>query len=231
MFQAVIFDMDGTLISTEKDHETAAVRALKHFGVPEVRDDRLLERIAVRASGTTNQRTMQIIIEELNLDLSSDMLVRQKSAELRKIYESKTDWGLNPGVASLIENLYRLGLRMAVASSSPYDEILYLTERFGICKYFDLLFSGDFVPRSKPEPDIFLETARKLDVKPSHCLVFEDSKNGVEAAKAAGMFTVGYNNPQTPSYDLSRADLQIDDYRRFDIRELPMGSQLKYLSR
>lgn len=216
MLKAVIFDMDGTLISTEEFHKQSAISAIQSFGILEEIDEAKVKRATTRSSGTTNQRSMEIILEEFGLDIPVKELMKRKAEELMKIYQSEKNFALIDGVKELIEALHAEGYPMAVASSSPHEEILYITERFGIDRYFDLLFSGEFVERSKPEPDIFLATAKKLSVQPQHCLVFEDSQNGVQAARSAGMFTVGYNNPQTPHYDLRQADLQINSFQEIN---------------
>lgn len=212
MLQGIIFDMDGTLISTEEFHKLSAMAALQHFYPNITIDKDRAKKATTRSAGTTNRRSMEIILEEFELKLSVEELMKQKSTELMKLYQSTSDFCLIDGVRELIITLHEEEYPLAVASSSPYEEIVYITERFQIRQYFDLLFSGDFVKNSKPAPDIFLETANKIHLPPQNVLVFEDSANGVKAAKAAGMFTVGYNNPQTPHYDLGNADLQINSY-------------------
>jgi beta-phosphoglucomutase-like phosphatase (HAD superfamily) len=88
-----------------------------------------------------------------------------------------------------------------------------ILEKTGLNGLFDVIVSGDMVTRGKPHPDIFLKAAEALSVDPKHCIVLEDSTNGLKAASAAGMYAVAYRNPGTGPQDLSLADLIID---RFD---------------
>lgn len=93
---------------------------------------------------------------------------------------------LKEGVHELLEEMKRLQLPMAVASSSGEDTIRVYLDKAGILPYFSVLVSGVDMPRSKPAPDIFLAAADKLGVRPEYCLVLEDSYNGVKAGRAAG---------------------------------------------
>ena len=87
-----------------------------------------------------------------------------------------------------------------------------ILEKSGLRKYFQHTVSSSEVGKSKPEPDVFLHAAKLLGVAPENCVVFEDSKNGIKAAKAAGMFCIAYSGANSGEQDRSHADLQIDNY-------------------
>jgi len=89
-----------------------------------------------------------------------------------------------------------------------------------ISHLFDCIVSSEDITHSKPNPEIFLKSANELSVSPTDCLVIEDAKLGVEAAKNAGMKCVGYINPKSGNQDLSEADIVIDDFSKLDIKEL-----------
>ena len=118
-----------------------------------------------------------------------------------------------PGTGKLIKGLKTRGYPVALASSSSGKVIEAELRKIGLYDHFDLIFSGDGIERGKPFPDIFIQTAGKLGIDPADCLVFEDSRNGVAAAKAAGMKCAGYINPTSGDQDLTAADMIIDDFR------------------
>ena len=101
-------------------------------------------------------------------------------------------------------------MKMAVASSSMYERIERTAKSLGVDDCFDVYVSGEQLKRPKPAPDIFIKAAELLGVSPSECIVIEDSGNGVNAAKAAGMACVGYINPGSGDQDLSAADYLVE---------------------
>jgi beta-phosphoglucomutase-like phosphatase (HAD superfamily) len=92
--------------------------------------------------------------------------------------------------------------------------------KLGITQLFDAIISAEDVKHSKPDPEIFLVSARRLNMSPAQCLVVEDAKLGVQAAKEAKMKCLGYKNPHSGEQDLSRADIVTDDFSSLDINEL-----------
>jgi beta-phosphoglucomutase-like phosphatase (HAD superfamily) len=89
-----------------------------------------------------------------------------------------------------------------------------------ITRLFDSIISAEDVAHGKPDPEIFLMSARRLKVIPAECLVVEDAKLGVEAAKEAGMKCLGYRNPHSGNQDLSKADIVTDDFSSLDVQKL-----------
>ncbi len=105
----------------------------------------------------------------------------------------------------MLKSLKEAGYKLAVASSSPYENIVLATKALHIDPYFDVLVSGESVANPKPAPDVFLKTAEALHTAPGDCLVVEDSCHGVHAAKNAGMPSIGFVNPDSGGQDLSCA--------------------------
>lgn len=118
----------------------------------------------------------------------------------------------------MIKNLYEHGFKLAIASSSPIDVIEVVVQALDIKKYFHTLVTGDYIVNSKPEPDIFIYAANKLQVSPEECFVVEDSHNGVLAAKIAGMKCIGYINKNSGSQDLTAADIIIENFSDLDFK-------------
>jgi HAD superfamily hydrolase (TIGR01509 family) len=111
-------------------------------------------------------------------------------------------------------------IKLAVASSSHKRMIEYVLKKLEIIDFFDSIVGAEDIDRSKPDPEIFLMSAKRLNVKPEECIVVEDSKLGVEAAKKAGMKCLGYFNPSSGKQDLSKADFVADDFCKLDIQKL-----------
>jgi beta-phosphoglucomutase len=121
----------------------------------------------------------------------------------------------------LIAVLSEAGVLLAVASSAPHEQIDMVLKRYGIAQHFEVRVSGDDVPRSKPNPGIFLRTAELLRMMPKECVVVEDSAAGVGAARAAGMRCIAFDAPASPTQDLSGADVRVESME--DIRRLLIG--------
>ncbi len=215
MLKAIIFDMDGVLINSEPIHFETDVNVLKKFNV-ELSYDFYKQFI-----GTTLYHIWDELIKEYKLTKSRAELIEMADVEKEKIL-SETGFIEIPGVKNLVKNIYENGYPLAVASSSPYDYIERATSAIGVRKYFKEILSGQFFENPKPAPDIFLEAAKKLGVKPEECLVIEDSKNGVRAAKAAGMVCVGFINPDSGDQDLSSADYLVEGFEEIDTNFLEM---------
>ncbi len=109
---------------------------------------------------------------------------------------------------------------MAVASSSDPETIRVILEKSDLRKYFQHTVSSSLVGKSKPEPDVFLHAAKLLGVSPENCIVFEDSKNGIKAAKTAGMYCIAYYGGDSGYQDQSQADRRITDFNEIDVETL-----------
>ena len=120
---------------------------------------------------------------------------------------------LMEAVDETVRRLHAAGMKLAVTSSAVRDSIESILERFDLLRLFDVIVDGSEVERGKPDPEAYLVTARKLDVLPQHCIVFEDSTVGVKSAKAAGMFCVAVRNPNALiRQDLDAADVVVGSF-------------------
>lgn len=206
MIKAIIFDMDGVLIDSEPGHKKVEQEFFKSLGI-EVSDEEHNKYI-----GATSYYMMEDIKRKYNLKQKIENLVTENRSSYLSYLNSLEKVEPIHGVKELIKSIYEKNIKLAVASSSPINVIETIIKLFEIEQYLDIIVTGDYVLRSKPFPDIFLLAAEKLGVKPCECIVFEDSKNGVLAAKRAGMKCVGYKNPHSGNQDLSSSDLTIDNF-------------------
>jgi len=124
------------------------------------------------------------------------------------------------GVRQYVADAKRLGLRLAVASSSSRAWVLGHLERLGLAAEWDAVLTRDDVVRTKPAPDLYLAAVDALDVEPHEVVAFEDSKNGIAAAKEAGLLCVAVPNALTAGMDLSRADMKVNSLADTRLEEL-----------
>ncbi len=125
-----------------------------------------------------------------------------------------------PGVLDYLEAARAMGLKLAVASSSSRSWVEGHLARVGLLEHFTVIRTKEDVPRTKPDPALFLRAAEDLGVSPQQAIVLEDSLNGVRAAKTAGAFTVAVPNPLTRHLDLSQADLVLTSLDDLPLWEL-----------
>jgi HAD superfamily hydrolase (TIGR01509 family) len=118
-----------------------------------------------------------------------------------------------PGVPDVLERIRQAGYRLALASSAEPEAVAATVEVLGLGRLLEAVVSGDQVTRGKPAPDIFLEAARRLEVTPGRCLVVEDTRNGLLAAKAAGMACAVVPCSFTRQQDFTEADARVGALR------------------
>ena len=206
MLKAIIFDMDGVISDSEPANLEANNLVLKKCGV------HVPLQYFEQYLGTTHEHMWNTMQEEFQLPYNTDQCIRFYRENLKHILAKE---GLRPipGVVDLIHRLYEEGFSLAVASSNMPDVIRSNMEHFGLTSYFDVMVSGKNCAHGKPYPDIFLKTAKELHVSPEECLVIEDSKNGISAAKAASMTCIGFQNPNFVPQDIHRADYIVSDFQ------------------
>ncbi|WMT39321.1 HAD family phosphatase [Paenibacillus sp. D2_2] len=201
--QAFIFDMDGVIIDSEPLHFAVDIETMEYFGHP------LTKEQFEKYVGMTNPEMWADIKREYGIGQTVDELIdyqlTQKIQAIRNMEIEPMD-----GIRPFIAELKRRGISIGLASSSPRVFIEAVLSRFELLSEFGSIVSGEEVPQGKPAPDVYLEAAKQLRVSPECCVVLEDAKHGVAAAKAAGMKCIGFTNPNSGEQDLSQADLIID---------------------
>jgi beta-phosphoglucomutase family hydrolase len=212
MKKAVIFDMDGVIEETEHAHIGAEKQTMLKYGI-EISEDELHEY-----TGTTAKVMFTSLIEKYKLNTTFDRIFKEKEEILFKLLEE--DVQPTKGVIALLRKLKKMKIKLGVASSSHKRMIEYVLKKLEIIELFDSIVGAEDIERSKPDPEIFLISAKRLNVKPEECTVVEDSKLGVEAAKKAGMKCLGYINPSSGKQDLSKADFVADNFCKLDIQKL-----------
>ncbi|GAA3016930.1 HAD family hydrolase [Streptomyces fulvorobeus] len=176
----VIFDLDGTLVDSEPNYYEAGRRLLARYGVSGFSWEQ-----HTRFIGIGTRETLTALRSEYGIEAPVDELLAGKNALYLELAGASTE--VFPEMRKLVEELHGAGVPMAVASGSSRAAIGAVLAVTGLDAYIPLYVSAEEVPRGKPEPDVFLETARRLGAEPAGCAVLEDAPPGAAAARAAGM--------------------------------------------
>jgi HAD superfamily hydrolase (TIGR01509 family) len=215
MLKALIFDFDGVILDTETPEVLVWQSIYKEHGF-ELPVDEWQKTIG--GYGISDFDAAE--------HLSHLSMGRLDPASLRVGYRKEADEIIHaspvmPGVVSMIEQAKDRGLQVAIGSSSPHSWVDTHTRRLGIFDYFDHIICQDDVPhgRTKPNPDIFLKALDQLNVKKGAAVIFEDSPNGVLAARRAGIFVVGVPNPLTARLGVT-GDITVPSLADLSLHEL-----------
>ena len=212
MKRAVIFDLDGVIVNSEDAHIESEKQTFFKFGV-KISSDELHEY-----AGATAEAMFTDLIRKYQLRTTFQEMVKIKEQSFFRLLDEDAE--PTKGVIRLIQRLKKAGTRLAIASSSNRKWIEYILRKLQITCLFDCFVGAEDIVHSKPDPEIYLKAARALGMRPDDCVVIEDAERGVQAAKRAGMKTIGYMNPRSGNQDLSEADVVIDDFSTLDVNEL-----------
>jgi beta-phosphoglucomutase len=193
--------MDGVLVHSMPLHTLAWERYLAHLGIG-------TEKLEQRMHG---RRNSELVRDLIGANLPEDVVFHHGAEKERLFREMMIAEGLGQyAIAGLHEFLARhRDLPKAVASNAEPENIDFVLDHFNLRAYFPVTVNGMQVANPKPFPDVFLEAARRLNTAPAHCIVFEDSPTGVDAARAAGMRVVGVETTPTTFHGI---DLRIKDF-------------------
>jgi len=213
MIQTVIFDMDGVIVDTEPVHHYAYDLHFKQLNIP------ITPEMYASFTGNSTKNIFERLKAEFNLEEDVQTLVETKRNLFNDAFDSKEDLYLLDGVEDLIKELHANGMQLVLASSSATVTIKRIFNRFGLHHYFTHIVSGEDFPKSKPHPAIFQHAAFLANTPVEQCIVIEDSTNGVAAAKAAGIYCVGYDSVNSKLQDYSKADRVISHFNElsFDL--------------
>ena len=181
-----IFDLDGVIVDTARYHFLAWKRLAKELGHDLTEDEN------ERLKGVSRMQSLQIVLDLASVALTDEekaILADKKNRWFVEYVERMTPDEIFPGVLDLIRELKGEGIRVGLASSSKNAQtVVRLLE---IKDEFEAIVDGSMIMNTKPDPEIFLKTAKQLNVQPHTCVVIEDAEAGVEAALSAGMKCIG----------------------------------------
>lgn len=187
--KAVIFDLDGVIVTTDDCHYTAWKKMADDEGI--YFDRKINERLR----GVSRMQSLEIILEKSDKPYTEQekiALAAKKNAYYVDLIQKLTPHDVLGGVTENLKTLKELGIKIAIGSSSKNTPIIL--NRIGLADYFDAVSDGNNIKKSKPDPEVFLKAAEMLNIAPENCMIVEDADAGIEAGKRAGMKTFALGN-------------------------------------
>lgn len=212
--KAVIFDMDGVVVNTEPIGYGANQKMYKELGI------NVPDEVYSTFIGNSDKNIIQKLKDLYEIDMTHEELLQEKYKYYFEAFDNAADLEMLPGVNDLIISLHSNGMKLLLASSASKRKIEAVFTRFGLHQYFDAKISGEDFEFSKPNPDIFIEAVKQSGFSKEECVIIEDSTNGIKAAKAAGVYCIGYKSEHSMGQDTSLADKVITDFKQIDYEKL-----------
>ena len=210
--EAVIFDLDGTLVDNNPFHLKAWKQYLINIG-RELSEEEYKKNF----NGRTNKDVVEYIYERKMTDEEARPFYLNKEALYREIYQPFI--APIPGLLDFLNEVDEAGIPMAIATSGITVNIDFMFEHIPIKQYFKAVIHSSHIKKGKPDPEIYLKTAEVLGVDPSKCIVFEDALVGIQSANGAGMKVIGLTTSHTPE-ELKEADSVIHDYTEINVSKI-----------
>ena len=202
--------MDGVIVDTEPVHHYAYNQHFKQLNID------ISPEMYASFTGCSTKNIYTIIKERFNLEQDVETLVNGKRNLFNDAFDNKEDLYLLDGVEDLIKDLHSNGMQLVLASSSANVTIERIFNRFNLHQYFTFKVSGEDFPKSKPHPAIFLKAAELSQTLVEHCIVIEDSTNGIQASKLAAIYCIGYDSVNSKMQDYSKADKVIKHFNELN---------------
>jgi HAD superfamily hydrolase (TIGR01509 family) len=207
MTAAAVFDMDGVLIDSGAHHRHAWRMLLDEMGAEPADPEHW--RLTI---GRPSEEAIPLLLGRRVSDAEARRLARRK----RDFYQARAQTGLDPvlGVREFLESLEELGVPCAVGTSASRWDAERLLDDLGLLRFFDVMVTADDVMLGKPDPEVWVQVARRLRVPVARCVVFEDAPVGIQAARAAGMRALGVTTAHRDDELIAAgASLTIPDFR------------------
>lgn len=189
MIKAVIFDLDGVIVSTDDCHYRAWKKMADEEGIYFDRE------INNRLRGVSRMASLDIVLEKSEKEYSETEkveLATKKNEYYKELITELTPENILPGVKDKLDALKANGTKIAIGSSSKNTPIIL--KQIGLDNFFDAISDGNNIKNSKPDPEVFVKAAEMLGIEPEFCMIVEDADAGIEAGKRANMKTLAVQN-------------------------------------
>ncbi|MEM0942060.1 MAG: beta-phosphoglucomutase [Bacteroidota bacterium] len=209
--KACIFDLDGVIVDTVSAHYTSWKTIADELNI------HFTEEENERLKGVSRVESMQIILDIGGIilpDYRKERLIAKKNERYVSIVSNMTKEDILPGVLESLALLKKYNIPCAIGSSSK--NATRILEAIGLTEKFYAIVDGKDIKNSKPDPEVFLLAAKKLNVSPNECVVIEDAYSGVKAAKRGGMYCIGIGKQEV----LKEADVVISSMKEFSLSHL-----------
>jgi HAD superfamily hydrolase (TIGR01509 family) len=195
--EAIIFDMDGLMIDSERLYWQAQKEIAGKF------NKKLNDKILWNMMGRKPIESVTLFVKELDIPAEPEKILKMRNDMMLK--KLKNELEPMAGLEHIINTFFNK-LKLAVATGAQKEFLDLMVDRLGIREKFAVLQDSDDIVQGKPHPEIYLETCRKLDLQPGRCVVLEDSSNGGLAGKRAGCYVIAVPSEYTKEQDFSFAD-------------------------
>ena len=205
MIKAVIFDLDGVIVSTDDCHYEAWKK------MADEEDIYFDKTINNRLRGVSRMESLEIVLERATKEYSEEeklQLAERKNGYYKEFITKLTPADILPGAMNTLDELRANGIKVAIGSSSKNTPVIL--KQIGLSDYFDAVSDGNNITNSKPDPEVFLKAADMLGIPYSECMIVEDADAGIEAGKRAGMKTVSVHGAKG-------ADVEINDLSEYSL--------------
>lgn len=209
---AVIFDMNGVIIDDMPFHKPAWQEFAQTLG-RQIED----EEFNTVLNGRTNRETLEYLLQRPISESESKKLEFEKEEIYRARYLPYR--ALLPGLKEFLEELKSKSIPCAVATSAPTENVEFILDGLDIRRFFSRVVDASQISKGKPDPEIYLKAAARLEIAPEECIVFEDSLHGISAARSAGMKVIGLTTTHT-SKELTGTVRNIADFSGMTLKGL-----------
>lgn len=208
-FEAVIFDMDGTMVDNTPFHSKAWLEFCKRHDI-NLTEEEYMQKV----SGKNNRVILNGLLGRELDQKEFEELETEKESLYRELY--KPHLKEVPGLKTFLHKIFQSGLKMGIATTSPSPNRSMVIEALDINNFFTFIAGPEHITQSKPHPEIYLLAAEKLGVDSEKCLAFEDTPSGLKSANSAGMTVIGVLTAHSKE-ELNEANDFIKDFREIEI--------------
>ena len=205
----ILWDMDGVLIDSQWGYDITLAEMFRYLGYTYGEEE------IAKVTGSSHKN----IHTTLGLDIPEETIQRLYIEALMKSIRVNVQ-SLVDGVPEYLDRLKRIGVNLAIGSSSPKELVDFVVDKFELKKWFDVIITGSDAENGKPSPEIYLKCASLIGVGPKECMVIEDSTNGIFAGKNAGMIVCAFTGTRHHAFDLSKADIEIESFSQTELTKL-----------
>jgi len=209
--KGIIFDLDGVIVDTAKYHYLAWKKLANELGFEFTKEQNELFK------GVSRKRCLEILLDIGGVETSQEQFDRwmvEKNEDYLAYIEKMNESEILPDVPKVLNYLAEKKIPIALGSASKNARPIL--EKVKLLPYFDVLIDGNNVTKAKPDPEVFLKAAKKLDVNPENCIVFEDAVAGIQAANNAGMISIGIGKAKV----LYEANYNFNDFTEISLEFL-----------